>query len=433
MCRLLLMFVPKTFNSMRIAAFVAVLALVAVATAFDFDQERTTDAAPADQVVRRSELIETGAVPLARIAADDGPALDDIELIAIGEFVAPVEVLARPGDDRIFVVELMGNVMVVTDSDGDNGPESVLDVSEIIGLDGEQGLLGAAFHPSEDFLYVHYSNLDGDSIIAEFAVDPDTAEADVDTERQVLFVDQPYNNHNGGEIAFGPDGYLYIGFGDGGLADDPDRSALDLSSRLGKILRIDPLETDEAPFTVPEDNPFVTAIENGADQIDPTVWSFGLRNPWRFSFDPLNGDLWIADVGQNAWEEVNRGQADRFGNNAGRGLSYGWSAYEGDDRFNDDQFENGHQDPFLTYARDEGLCSISGGAVYRGQAIPELAGHYVYADYCTGQIFAFDTNADADERDVIQIGETPAPVAVAAGADGELYVVSVAGPVSRLS
>ena len=241
-----------------------------------------------------------------------------------------------------------------------DGPQVILDISTSTAASGEQGLLGAAFSPAAPLLYVHYTDLAGDSVVEDFAIDDQTGIADPLSARIVLTVDQPYENHNGGKLAFGPDGYLYIGLGDGGLANDPNRTALDLSSPLGKILRLDPTPTGSAAFTVPDDNPYV--LTPGAD---PLVWSLGLRNPWKFSFDSLTGDLWIADVGQNQYEEINFAAATV--QPAGSAMSFGWSAYEGVTRFNADQDAQGQVDPLVTYARDNGRCSITSGEVYRGE------------------------------------------------------------------
>ena len=228
-------------------------------------------------------------------------------------------------------------------------------------------------------------------------------------------------------MTFGPDGLLYIGFGDGGSADDPQRSALDLSSPLGKILRIDPLAADDAAFTVPTDNPFV-----GVDGADERIWTVGLRNPWRFSFDTATGDLWIGDVGQNNIEEIDFAPASA-GLDAGRGVSFGWSAFEGDDRFNDDQSDVGHTAPRLTYSHDDGDCSVSGGAVYRGDAVPDLFGWYVYGDFCSGRIWAHDPTSPADAPVVIELGRQSNLAAVAVGGAGDLFAVSTNGTVSRFA
>ncbi|MEO1057086.1 MAG: PQQ-dependent sugar dehydrogenase, partial [Actinomycetota bacterium] len=218
-----------------------------------------------------------------------------LALTEAGVFDRPIGIAARPLDQRVFVLEQAGRVIAVDDL----SDEVVLDITERVTSGGEQGLLGLAFHPNADLAYVHFSGDDGETVIAEFAVDPVSAQFDTDSFREVLTVEQPFPNHNGGQLAFGSDDLLYIALGDGGSADDPLRASLDLSTPLGKILRIEPQEAGDDPFTVPADNPFVDV--NGAD---PTIWSYGLRNPWRFSFDQRTGDLWIADVGQNHWEEI---------------------------------------------------------------------------------------------------------------------------------
>jgi glucose/arabinose dehydrogenase len=219
-------------------------------------------------------------------------------------------------------------------------------------------------------------------------------------------------------VVFGPDGHLYIGTGDGGSADDPERRALDVTSLLGKMLRIDPLAAGDRPYTVPADNPFV-----GTDGVRPEIWGVGLRNPWRYTFDPANGDLWVADVGQNRLEEINHSPADAAGKNAGRGMNYGWSAFEGSDRFNDDQPAVGATPPLFQYVHGDLGCSISGGAVYRGTEIPALAGWYVYGDYCSGQVRAI--RPDGDTVREVTLAQSSTVVAVKPGPDGELYLASL--------
>jgi glucose/arabinose dehydrogenase len=344
-----------------------------------------------------------------------------VELLEIGQFDQPVEIAIRPLDNRLFIVQQTGQVVAVDDE----STEVVLDVSELISAGGEQGLLGLAFHPTEKLAYVNYTDRSGDTVVAEYVVDPTTGTLEPSTVREILKVEQPFANHNGGKVAFGPDRLLYIGLGDGGSADDPDRSGLDLTTPLGKILRIDPAAAGAEPYTVPPDNPFV-----GADGADPRIWSLGLRNPWRFSFDAATGDLWIADVGQNEFEEINRAPASG-GVDAGRGLSFGWSAFEGNDRFNDDQSDAGHTAPVYVYSHDGGRCSVSGGAVARDSKVPDLNGWYVFGDYCSGEIWALDPAAASDAPRVVMIGSLPALASISTGADGDLYAISNAGTIAR--
>ena len=346
-----------------------------------------------------------------------------VSLVDVGSFDQPVDVVARAGDATVYVVEQPGRVVAATGQSG----EPVLDITDLTEAQGERGLLGLVFHPTDALAYIHFTDLSGDTVVAELSIDPTTGQFDRGSLRVVLTVDQPYTNHNGGRLAFGPNQLLYIGLGDGGSGGDPERYSLDLSSRLGKLLRIDPAAVDGAPFTVPADNPFVDVA--GAD---PTIWSIGLRNPWKFSFDAENGDLWIADVGQNEFEEINRSIAvDR--RDAGRGANYGWSAFEGFERFNDDQQADGAVAPLFVYAHGGGRCSVSGGSVARGANAGDLAGWYVFGDYCSGQIWALDPTAPPTEPRVIEIAELPNLVAIAEGPDRELYAVSNGGTVAQLT
>ena len=355
-------------------------------------------------------------------------------LLELSTFDRPVEVAADDGDSRLFVVQ-QGGTIAASDDESD---VVVFDIATVPGVtlssDGEQGLLGLAFHPEENLAYADFTNGDGNTVVAEFVFDPVTYVFDAATYREVLTVEQPFSNHNGGELAFGPDGYLYIGLGDGGSANDPNRTALDPSSRLGKILRIDPRATPTDPFTVPDDNPFV-----GIDGADPTIWTLGLRNPWRFSFDSLTGDLWIADVGQGRLEEIDMAPAVD-GRDAGRGVSFGWSAFEANERFNDDQSPDGHTLPITSYPHEDGNCSVSGGVVARDSSFDELNGWYVYGDYCSGRVWALDTTSVASGPNgpvgtprIIQIATVPGLAAIAEGPLGDIYAVSNAGPMYRLA
>jgi glucose/arabinose dehydrogenase len=364
--------------------------------------------------------LDTTVVPDTTLAAATTAAPTTTVPLATGAVVftpfvtgltTPVDIAFRPDDLTYFVAQQNGYVVPVRDG-GNTAGEPVLDVHAKVSSGGEQGLLGLAFHPSKPLAYIDYTDTSGDTQIVEYAVAADGT-FDPASARTVLSVDQPYANHNGGKLTFGPDGYLYIGLGDGGSANDPERRALNVSQLLGKILRIDPTAaTDGQPYTVPADNPFV-----GVSGARPEVWSVGLRNPWRFDFDPANGDLWIADVGQNAWEEIDHAPA---ANGGGRGVNFGWSAWEGTHRFNNDQPADGVTPPVYEYPHGDDGCSVSGGAVYRGTTIASLVGWYVFSDYCSGKVWALQPDGT-----IVLLGGLSAVSAVADGPDGSLYVLAL--------
>ncbi len=325
-------------------------------------------------------------------------------------FQRPVDLVSHAGDPAMYVVDQPGVITPVID--GVSGAP-VLDISDLVSCCGEQGLLGLAFHPTDALAYVDYTNTDGDTVIAEFSIGADGV-FDAASRRTVITIDQPYQNHNGGKILFGPDGMLYIGMGDGGSGGDPERRGLALDQLLGKLLRIDPRAKGDQAYTVPSDNPFV-AVEGAK----PEIWSIGLRNPWRYSFDSATGDLWIADVGQGEWEEVDVSHASE---GAGHGVNFGWSAFEGTHPFNNDQPTDGVTMPIYEYAHGDDGCSISGGTVYRGNAIPSLHGWYVFGDFCSGKVWALQEVTGAAPT-VLELGNAGSPSVIAAGPDGELYVV----------
>jgi glucose/arabinose dehydrogenase len=277
------------------------------------------------------------------------------------------------GSGRAFIVEQPGRILLVRN--GQIQPNSFLDIRNRVGSKGnEQGLLGLAFHPNfkdNPYFYVNYTDRNGNTVIARFQANGDTA--DPGSEKDLLHVDQPFPNHNGGEIAFGPDGYLYIGLGDGGSADDPLGNGQNKDVLLGKILRIDVVHGD--PYNIPADNPFA----NGGGK--PEIWAYGLRNPWRFSFDKATGDLYIADVGQDTWEEVDAS----IGNPPG--LDYGWNYREATHHFlGSPPATLKLTYPVAEYSHIDGNCSVSGGYVYRG-AMTEWQGVYLYGDFCSGKIW----------------------------------------------
>jgi glucose/arabinose dehydrogenase len=290
----------------------------------------------------------------------------------------PVDIQnAGDGTGRLFVVEKPGRILII--KDGQLLAEPFLDIqNEVRSQESERGLLGLAFHPNygeTGLFFVNYTDLNGNTVIARFHVSADDPNrADTASEVDLLHVDQPYANHNGGGLAFGPDGYLYIGLGDGGSAGDPHGNGQNLRTLLGKMLRIDVNQGDK--YAIPPDNPFT-----GSGGL-PEIWAYGLRNPWRFSFDKLTGDLYIADVGQDAWEEVNFVQAGVTG-----GLNFGWSYYEGKHSYkNQPPADANFTLPVAEYSHTDG-CSVTGGNVYRGPTLPEWQGVYFYGDYCSGYIW----------------------------------------------
>jgi glucose/arabinose dehydrogenase len=288
----------------------------------------------------------------------------------------PVDIQnARDGSGRLFIVERLGRIRIV--KDGLLFQDPFLDISDRAGSHGsEQGLLGLAFHPqyaSNGFFYVNYTDLNGDTVISRFSVTADSNRADPASEVRLFTIDQPYPNHNGGGVVFGPDGYLYLGLGDGGSQGDPNGNGQSLNTLLGKILRID---VDHAlPYDIPPDNPFA----GGGGK--PEIWAYGLRNPWRFSFDQATGNLFIGDVGQDTWEEVDFVPAGTPG-----GLNFGWNAYEGNHPYRGGDSTAGFVFPVAEYNHSKG-CSITGGMVSRGANLPAWNGIYLYGDFCTGFIW----------------------------------------------
>jgi glucose/arabinose dehydrogenase len=352
----------------------------------------------------------------------------NIKLTKIAELERPTAMTLRPGDPTLFVTEKPGRVRAIRN--GQLDPKPVLDISSMVNSSGnEQGLLGLAYSPDGSKLYVHYSNRDGDTRVDEYAVDGAGA-VNTGSRRQVLAVDQPQSNHNGGELAFGPDGNLYLALGDGGNAGDQGPGHVSggngqsLGTLLGKILRINPTPTATAAYTIPPDNPFANSA--GAR---PEIWAYGLRNPWRFSWDKANGNLWIGDVGQDAWEEIDFAPKASGG---GRGVNYGWNVLEGTHSYRDGEAP-GAVPPIFEYSHDGGNCAVTGGYVYRGAAIPALRGGYLFADYCGGSlrgIVAGDDGKVAQQR-VFPVTQS-AISSFGQGADGELYVLSDQGAVSRI-
>jgi glucose/arabinose dehydrogenase len=341
-----------------------------------------------------------------------------VRLDQVARLEEPVALMTRPGDPALYVALKGGRVVAVAP---DRSTRTVLDLTGRVSLCNEQGLLGITFSPDGRFLYTDRTDVAGDTRVTEFAFEDGQAVAE--SERDVLFVDQPYANHNGGQLAFGPDGYLYIGLGDGGSGGDPHGNGQSLSTLLGKILRISPRPTGSEPYAIPPDNPFV-----GRDGARPEIWAYGLRNPWRFSFDRETGDLWIGDVGQSAWEEIDVEPAG-----SGGGRNYGWNVLEGTHPYAGGSTD-GMTPPVYEYANDEGgACAVTGGYVYRGTDIAELDGWYVFADYCAGHLEALRLGGDGTVRRRTLGLTVGAITSFGEDAEGELYALSRAGGVYRLT
>ncbi len=332
---------------------------------------------------------------------------------------APLAIAAPDdGSGRLFVADQGGVVWAV--ADGRRAEQPFLDISSRTSAGGERGLLGLAFHPdfsADPRFFIYYTNLDGDQVVAERRVPgADAAQAD-DAERLLLVMDDFAGNHNGGALAFGPDGHLYIATGDGGGAGDPQGTGQRLDTLLGKILRIDVDPAGDRPYGIPDGNPFA-----GQPGALPEIWHLGLRNPWRFSFDRATGDLWIGDVGQNAWEEVDVARGGRGG------LNFGWNRLEGSHCFRP---QSGCEEPDLTmpvteYSHDAPGCTIIGGNVYRGSDQAALVGGYLFADYCSGLMWAIAAAADGPTEPVLVAETGTSPSALGEDEDGELYVTDIA-------
>ncbi len=383
-------------------------------------------------------LALTGTAPSGAQEAppEGGPV---IALAPVVSLPGAIAMATWPGSDDLFVATRAGQVRHLEVS-GDTvtlDPTPLLDISGFTGTDGEGGLLGMTFNPTGDRLYLDHTNIRGNLRIVEYTVE------DVDgvpqivpgSRRKVLSIrHQPFGNHNGGDIAFGPDGKLYIAVGDGGGANDPNGNGQNRQVLLGKILRINPAPTATRPYRSPPTNPYV-----GQAPRRPEIWLYGVRNPWRFSFDAQTGDLIVADVGQDVWEEVD--VLPNSGPNArGRGANLGWSLMEGPDTFNGNTHVPGnHTAPTFAYPHDNsppspsGItgCSIIGGYVYRGSAIPGLVGQYVFGDFCTGTLSSMSPDGSSVIGDLGDAVTDNTLVSFGQGPDGELYVLTFTG-VSRV-
>ncbi|MGH7819767.1 MAG: PQQ-dependent sugar dehydrogenase, partial [Candidatus Binatia bacterium] len=351
-------------------------------------------------------------------------------LLAIEPFVdgldRPVHVThTGDGSGRLFVVEQPGRIRIV--SGGAVVVTPFLDISSLVGCCGERGLLSVAFPPSYGEsgggrFYIDYTDLAGHTVIARYRVSGNTDLADAASAEILLTVNQPFANHNGGQIEFGPDGHLYVGMGDGGSSGDPQNNAQNKQSRLGKLLRLD-VESGVSPFAIPPDNPYVGTTG------DDLVWALGLRNPWRFSFDRLTGDLYIGDVGQQSREEIDFQPAA-----ATAARNYGWRILEGNKCFKPSSNctpPAGYAKPIAEYDHAKG-CSVTGGFVYRGAEFPAMEGRYFYGDYCSGRIWGLKRSGASSWVSKVLLDTTLRISSFGEDEAGELYVVNHDGAVLRL-
>jgi glucose/arabinose dehydrogenase len=333
---------------------------------------------------------------------------------------SPVYATSPPGDSRLFIVEQPGRIRILQGGQLLSAP--FLDIVSRVGSGGERGMLSVAFHPqyaSNGFFYVYFTGTAGEIRVERFTVSSNANQANAASSKVILNVPHPRSNHNGGLAMFGPDGMLYLGLGDGGGGGDPDLNGQNVNTLLGKLLRIDVNSGD--PYGIPSGNPFATRTDARRE-----IWAYGLRNPWRFAFDPSTGSLYVADVGQNALEEVNVVAAAR------PGVNYGWNITEGSSCYNSSNCnKQGLELPVLEYGHGNNQCSVTGGFVYRGSAIPELAGVYFYADYCAGWVKSFTFNGSASDQRDWNLGSIGNITSFGQDSGGEIYITSSNGRVYK--
>jgi glucose/arabinose dehydrogenase len=374
------------------------------------------------------------AFPGAEAVSGEG-----IKLEKVGDVGSPTAITPRSGTPNLYVAEQGGRIKQITvdqqkDNDGnvrratyriDGSP--LLDISRSISAGGERGLLGLVFSSDGRKLYVDYTDPEGRLTVDEYKMNDDRV--DTGSRRNIISVQHERGNHNGGQLGFGPDGFLYIGMGDGGGAGDPDSNGQNPGTLLGTILRIDPEgRTNERPYSIPPGNPFADGV-NGA----PEVWTWGLRNPWRFSWDRLTKDLWIADVGQNSFEEIDFLAHQNGG--AGRGANMGWPLMEGTHPYEGATPPDGAVLPIFDYDRANGECSVTGGYIYRGTRLPSLSGVYLYADYCKDDVRGLLRKPDGTVEEASLGLTVPGGGNSSFGedGDGELFVLAHEGPIYRVT
>lgn len=423
---------PIRPGSTHLRFFASVIAIVVLVAGCSWESADDEEAEPTD-----TTLPATTSIPGQDPDADPEPDLPDLDglrlkLATIAEEIdRPIDLTYQAGSRDLWVASKGGEITKILARENRSGIgyeldwRPTLDLSDVVNDEGnEQGLLGIAIPRDGRYLYTSYTDDSGALVVDRYTISSTRSTIDDDTRKEILRVPQPASNHNGGAIRFGPDGFLYVGLGDGGGAGDPDGNGQNPTTLLGSILRLE-VDTD-APYDVPPGNPF--ADGDGA----PEIHLYGVRNPWRFSFDRETGDLWIGDVGQDAWEEIDLLPAWA---DLGRGANLGWNEVEGTEPFAGGTPPDGAVEPIHTYGHDDGACSVTGGHVYRGSAIPQLVGTYLYADYCQGGIRALVlAGGEVAEDRNLEIGIVPDSLAsFGEGPDGELYVLSLAeGRVLRI-
>ena len=419
----------KTSSGIGACALIAALSLVFMACEGGGPESGAsapaqTTQAPQTTIPESPTAVAPTPEPRPLRSLDVEPAFPNISLQRMVHLTYSSE-----NDGRLFVVLQPGRIVFFEDRPDAEDVHTFMDIRERVSDRGnEEGLLGLAFDPdyeSNGYFYVYYSAANPRrSIISRFSVDPNDPDlADPASETEIMVVPQPYSNHNGGHLVFGPDGYLYVGLGDGGSANDPEGNGQDRTTLLGTILRIDVSTLDSlGRYSVPPDNPF--ADEGGG--VRPEIWAYGLRNPWRFNFDPDTGDLWAADVGQNAWEEVDVIRP---------GANYGWNVMEGAHctprrgltgllRGSSAECDrSGLELPVVEYGRGDG-CSITGGYVYRGERLPSLVGAYVYGDFCSGKIWALRAESGAVVEHKLLVDSSLSLSAFGENPAGDLFMLS---------
>lgn len=388
---------------------------------------------PSDGQTPVTQELVSGPVLLEATPSDglDDPTWAELQLesVVIAQYDTPISLKSRSGSPDLWVAQRNGIVRRIQRTFNKDGVERissdtsvVLDISELVSLDGEQGLLDIEFSLDGRLLYVSYTDLEGALVIDEYDI-ARSSRANAATRREVIRIPQPANNHNGGSLSIGADGFLYIGVGDGGGSGDPDGNGQNTDTLLGSILRIDPVATETDAYLIPDGNPFVAG--GGA----PEIFIYGVRNPWRFSFDAGTDNMWIADVGQNEFEEINRLAASQgFGN----GANLGWNELEAFQSYEGGTAPDPTIYPVFAYSHENGRCSVTGGHVYRGDVVPLLDGVYVFGDYCSGEIFGLTVSTETVLRPLSFDVPREQLVSIGTGPDGELYLVLAGGEIHRV-